>query len=81
MGNSTTNYANSRPTKDRRSSPVPRGKNKRQQENNGIVNIAVDEILLNETQTVSATNHEAPEFLEYDYDVNDLYQVDNMSLE
>ena len=29
---------------------------------------------------VSATDHEAPEFLEYDYDANDLYQVDKMSL-
>ena len=30
---------------------------------------------------VSATNHEAPEFLDSDYDANDLYQVDKMSLE
>ena len=37
------------------------------------------EILL--TQKVSAENHEAPEFLESDYDANYLYQVDHMSLE
>ena len=34
----------------------------------------VDEILLHETQTVSATK-EAPEFWELDYDENGLYQV------
>ena len=39
----------------------------------------MDEILL--TQKVSDTNHEAPEFLDSDYDANYLYQVDNMSLE
>ena len=58
---------------------VPRKKINRQQENNAIVKNAVDEILL--TKKVSATNHEAPEFLESDYDANDLYQVDKMSLE
>ena len=40
---------------------------------------AVDEILL--TQKVSAINHEAPEFLDSDYDANDLYEVDKMSIE
>ena len=39
----------------------------------------MDEILL--PQKLSATNHEAPEFLDSDYDANDLYQVDKMSLE
>ena len=53
----------------------------RQQENNDIVNNAVDEIALNETQKVSATNYEAPEFLDSEYDANYLYQVDKMSLE
>ena len=38
----------------------------------------VDEILLNETQKIIATNHEAPEILDSDYDKNDLYQVDKM---
>ena len=37
------------------------------------------EIIL--TQKVSDTNHEAPEFLDSDYDVNNLYEVDKMSLE
>ena len=30
---------------------------------------------------ISAVNHEAPGFLESDYDENDLYQVENMSLD
>ena len=40
----------------------------------------MDEILLNETQKVSA-DREAPQFLDYDHDENDLYQVESMSLE
>ena len=39
----------------------------------------MDEILLNETKTLSAVNHKAPTFLENDYNENDLYQVENMS--
>ena len=39
----------------------------------------MDEILLKEK--VSATNHEAPKFLDSDYDTNNLYQFDKMSLE
>ena len=34
-----------------------------------------------ESKKVSAVNHEAPELLESDYDKNDLYQVENMSLD
>ena len=40
----------------------------------------MDEILLNGTKKVSAGNHEATEFWENDYDENDLYQVENISL-
>ena len=40
----------------------------------------MDEILLHETQKVNSVK-EAPEFLESDYDENELYQVENMSLE
>ena len=39
----------------------------------------MDEILL--TQEVIATNHEAPEFMDSDYDANDLYEVEKTSLE
>ena len=41
----------------------------------------MDEILLNEPKTLSAVNHEAPEFLENGCDENDMYQVENMSLD
>ena len=40
----------------------------------------MNEILLNESQNVSAAK-EAPEFLEYDYDDNNHYQVENMIIE
>ena len=80
LGDFGTTYANSRPTKYRGRNPVPREKNKRQQENNAIVNNAVDEILLNETQKLSAAR-EAPECLDSDYYENDFYQADKMSLE
>ena len=51
----------------------------RQQENNAIVNNVVDEILLNETQNISAAR-EAQEVLDSDYDENDLYQVERISI-
>ena len=39
----------------------------------------VDEILLNETQKV-CTSMEAPDFLDFGYDENDLYQVEKLVL-
>ena len=39
----------------------------------------MDEIII--TKKVGATIHEALEFLDSDYDANDLYQVDKMNLE
>ena len=56
------------------------GKINRPHENNSIVNNVVNEILLHETQKVIAAR-EAQFVLEYDYDENDLYQVERMSLE
>ena len=49
-----------------------------QQEKNAIINNAADEILI--TQKLSATNHEAPEFLDSAYDGNDLCEVEEISL-
>ena len=40
----------------------------------------MDEILLHKTKKLSAAR-EAPEFLDPNYDENDLYQVETMSLE
>ena len=60
--------------------PHQGGKINRKMENNAIINNIVDEILLNETQKVSAAR-EAPEFLDSNCDDNGLYQVEKKSLE
>ena len=52
----------------------------RQLENNAIINNMVDDILINETQKVSA-ERKAPGFLNSGCNENDLYQVDKISLE
>ena len=80
LGYFETKFANSIPTKNRGSNPVPRGEINKQQEWNGIVNNALDEILLTEDLKISDVR-EAPEFLDSDYDENDLYQDDKISLE
>ena len=36
---------------------------------------------MTESKKLSAVNHKSPEFLESDYDKNDMYQVENMSLD
>ena len=48
-------------------------------ENNAIINNVVDEILLYETKKLTAARG-APEFWDSDYDENDIYQVEKMSL-
>ena len=63
-------YDNSMPTKDHRNSPITRKILNRQQGKKAVVKNAVYEILL--TQKASATNHEALEFLDSDYDLNNL---------
>ena len=40
-----------------------------------------NELHMVESKKIGAVNHEAPEFLESDYDANGLYQVENMSLD
>ena len=59
---------------------IPKKCFKRQKENNSSVNNAVDKILLNETQKVSAVR-EAPGFLDSDFDENNIYQVEEKFLE
>ena len=68
------------PTKYRGSNPVSSETINRHMENTDIVNNTVDQIILDETQQLSAAR-EAPEFLDSDYDGNYVYQVDKMSLE
>ena len=73
-------YAKSRPNKDCENYPKNRNKFNRQKDNNTIVNNAVNEIVLQETQKVSAQKG-AYENIESDFDNNKLYQINNMSLE
>ena len=80
LGDFGTKHANSSTTKDHRINPVPRKCFNIHQKINAIFNNAVDEILINETQKLSA-EREAQEFLDSDYDDNNLYQVYKMSLE
>ena len=75
LGDFGAKYSKGKPTKDRRNNLVPRNKFKGQQENNAIVNIAVDESLLHETKKVSDMR-EATGIVESEYDENGLYQVE-----
>ena len=50
------------------------------QEKNAIVNHAVDKIIFQENNKIIA-QYEAHENIESEIDENDLYQIDNMSLE
>ena len=79
LGEYGAKYAASQRTKDHGRNPLPRKRFQKNQENHAIINNVVDDILLNEPKKVSAVNHEAPDFLENDYDENDLYQVENVS--
>ena len=54
MGDFVTKYANSKPTNDHGNHPIQGEKINRHLENNAIINNVVDEILLNETQKLSA---------------------------
>ena len=53
LGNFGSKYIKSRPTKDHGQTPVPGKKFNRQNNNNGILNSAVDEIILHENNKVS----------------------------
>ena len=59
LGDFGAKYTKGKPTKGHGNHPIPRGKFYIQQKNNAIINNVVDEILLNESQKVSAAK-EAP---------------------
>ena len=80
LGDFGYTYINTRPTKDHRNNPAPRNKFNRHQENNAIVNSAVDKILLQENEKVSSVR-EAHENIESDFDEIKIYQIDNISIE
>ena len=73
-------YVKSRPTIYPGHDPVPKKTINRQQENNDIVNSAVDEILLNENGKVS-DQKEAPEHIESDFDENYFYHIVNIIIQ
>ena len=68
-------------TKNHGSNPISKRGFQIKQANHTIIENMVDEIHMVESKNVSAVNHDAPEFLETQYDENNLYQVENMSLD
>ena len=80
LGDFGSNYAKIRHTSNRGHNHENSNKYTRQQYNNTIVNSAVDEIIVQENNKVSAWT-ESQEVIESEFDKNDLYQIDNMSLE
>ena len=54
LGDFGTKYAEGNPTKYHGNNPVPRGKFNSPQENNAIINNAMDDVLINETKKLSA---------------------------
>ena len=79
LGDFGSNYAKIRHTNNRGHKPENRNKYTRQQYNNAIVIIAVNEIILQENNKVSAGT-EAQKIIVSGFDENNLYQIDNMSL-
>ena len=80
LGEFLTKYSEYHPTKDQGGDPIPRKMLQKKQENHTITNNVADELRIVGSKKVSAVNHEAPGFLESEYDEKDLYQVENMSL-
>ena len=81
LGEFGTKYAAAQPTKNRVTNPIPQKGFQKKQENHTIIENMMDELHMVESKKVSVVNHEAPEFLEIDYNENNLYQVENMSLD
>ena len=80
LGDFGSKYAEIRYTENRGHNPTNRNKYTRQQYNNTIVNSAVDGIILQENNKLS-DGTESQEIIETEFDENDLYRIDNVSLE
>ena len=80
MGEFGSKHSKSRPTKDSGHDTATRKKFNRQKENSDIVNNALDEILLQENNKVS-NEYEAHKNIESDIYENDLYHIENRSLD
>ena len=79
MGDFGSKYSKRRHTKDRRNNQATRNKFNRQKDENAIVNHAVDEILLRENNKVG-TETEAHEYIESEFNDNDIHHIYNTSL-
>ena len=73
-------YSKIRPTKDHGHEPATKNKFNRQKEKNYIVNHAVDEIILQDNNKGS-DEYESHENIDSKINENDLYDIDNMSLD
>ena len=80
LGEFGTKYPADQLMRNHGSNPKPKFCFQKKQENHTIIENMVDELHIVESKKVRAVNHEAPEFLENDYDENNLYQVENMIL-
>ena len=80
LGRIFSKYSKSRPTKDLGHDHASKNKFNIQQENNTIVNNTVDEIILQENNKLSA-EAESHKNIDSEIDENDLYLIDNMSLD
>ena len=80
MGYFGSNYYKSRPSNNHGQEPATRKKFNRHKENNDIVNHEVDDIILQKNNKASS-EYEAHENIDDEVDENDLYQIDNMSLD
>ena len=75
LGDFSAKYSKGKPTEVHGDFPIPGNIFNIQMENNAIINNVVDNILLNETQKLSAAM-ESPEFLNCDCDENHLYYIE-----
>ena len=80
LGDLGSKYAKISPTKDPMHGTANRNKFNSQKQNNAIVNHTVDEILLQENNKVRA-EEKAQENIDSELDENDIYHIDNMSLD
>ena len=79
MGDFGSKYSKIRPSKDCGHDTSNRNKFNRQQDNNDIVNHAVDDINLQEKK--ASAESESHENIESEIDGKNLYHIDNMSLD
>ena len=80
LGDFGTKYAKFRLTKDHRKDPATRKKFGINQENNAIVQHAVDEIILQEKKILSV-KYETHENIDYEFNEDELYRFDKTSLD